>query len=88
MSGFGDEAEILCSAGALPVLTHLGHEAPLLAAMHGAEPAPRPAILAATLIAYLSNPTNPIVADATNVTLRALQIDDCRKNLTSDHAGD
>src|SRR5262249_51556182 len=35
MSGFGDEAEILCSTRALPVLTPTGHERAAFAAMHG-----------------------------------------------------
>src|SRR5262249_51532222 len=35
MSGFGDEAEILCSTRARPVLTPTGHERPASAATHG-----------------------------------------------------
>ena len=35
MSGFGDEAEILCSTRALPLLTPTGHERPAFAATHG-----------------------------------------------------
>jgi hypothetical protein len=36
MSGFGGEAEILCSTRALPVLTHLRHGRLSIVAVHNA----------------------------------------------------